>query len=71
MPRDTMASLRAELDALKASIASTPAAPSEASQHYTERDLPCTLKPRCAKTFRTVKGQTWHAANMQAAHKAK
>ena len=41
------------------------AAASEASLHYTERDLPCTADKPCTKTFRTAKGVDWHVANVK------
>lgn len=56
MGRDTVASLRAELDALKASIASAPAAPVAARTWATKAEreagngFPCTVKPSCGRT---------------------
>lgn len=63
MARDTMASLRAELDALRAQLAN--GGTSEASAHYMARDIPCNATPRCTKTFRTEKGRDWHTANVK------
>lgn len=64
MPRTTMATLLAEIETLRASVATltnAPVAPSAASSHFKARDLPCTWPTPCVKTFRTVKGQTFHA----------
>lgn len=66
MPRTTLASLAAQVEALTAALAAAQSAPAvtEASQHYVNADLPCTSRKPCGKTFRTVKGQTWHLANI-------
>ena len=37
----------------------------EASAHFRARDIACTLKPACGKTFRTAKGLAWHEANIK------
>jgi hypothetical protein len=47
-------------------LRATPAAPLAASTHWWMLDLPCIATPRCEKTFRTVKGQTFHTANVKA-----
>ena len=73
MPRITMADLAAQVAALTAALAAAqvaPAAPSEASQHFADRDLPCTFAEPCERTFRTAKGQAWHRENMAKAHSA-
>jgi hypothetical protein len=68
-----MALSQATLDAITAAVVeaittlrATPAAPVAASTHWKTRDLPCLATPRCEKTFRTVKGQTFHTANVKA-----
>ena len=72
MPRITVASLAARIATLEAENATlkATATPSEASAHYVAADLPCTFAKPCERTFRTVKGQTWHRDNMVKAHKA-
>jgi hypothetical protein len=73
MARTTMAQLEALIASQAAAIASltdalatvapAAAAPSEASQHFADRDIPCTHATPCEKTFRTAKGRDWHVAN--------
>lgn len=74
MARITNAMLLERIATLEAALASKPAATTEASAHYVAADLPCPVKGAACKdkdgnvkTFRTVKGQTWHREN---AHKA-
>ena len=64
MAKDTLASLRAEIDRLSALVAA-PAQPSEASAHFKARDIACPAAKPCAKTFRTAKGAAWHVANVK------
>ena len=70
MARTNTAELLARIASLEALIKASPAAPSEASEHFKARDLPCTFAKPCTRTFRTVKGQAWHLANMKEQHKA-
>ena len=47
-------------------IANATREPSEASQHFADRDIPCTATPKpCEKTFRTTKGRDWHIVNVK------
>ena len=59
----SQATLAAIAEAVAAALAARPsrsAATSEASAHWKSRDIACS---RCKKTFRTIKGAEWHAAN--------
>lgn len=63
MARTDLAKLtKAQLIAL---ITATGDEPSEASQHFRDRDIPCNAAKPCTKTFRTDKGRDWHTANVK------
>lgn len=53
------------IEALREALTAAPAAPSEASQHWTERDITCNAPKACKKTFRTAGGRDWHVANVK------
>jgi hypothetical protein len=54
------ATLAAIAQAVRDALASDPIEASAASSHFKARDLPCGWTISCGKTFRTVKGQTFH-----------
>jgi len=65
MARTSMATLQAEIARLTALIEARPTAPSAASSHWQEQDIPCSAAKPCEKTFRTAKGRDWHVANVK------
>lgn len=66
MPRTTMASLQAQIAALTAQIANTPAAAPVAKSFYTKAEIaagegfPCSAKPACKRRLRTAAGASSH-----------
>ncbi len=58
MARTTIASLQAEIAALREQISAAPAK-AEVHSHWTDRDL---AVPCCKRRFRTEKGRAFHLA---------
>jgi len=57
------AAVTAALDAREATTVQPSTA--AASAHWKSRDVACPAAKPCERTFRTVKGAAWHAANVK------